>query len=140
MNKKVLLALIILSLAGIFCTVQVGGTTTPTTDLSSSVNATLTALANPAATMTETLSTSPMSNFPTGIISGTLSYPADALPPERVVAWSTIDSSYYFVDTAAGQSTYQLGVPTGMYTVVAYSIGGGGFPSGLAGGYKIPRG
>ena len=58
------------------------------------------------------------------------------MPAERVVAWSTTDSSHYSVDTLAGQSTYQLGVPTGTYTVVAYSIGGGSFPAGLAGGYS----
>jgi hypothetical protein len=136
MKRNYFLAFAVLSLATIFCSTQPGAA--PATPVvGGAVSATLTALAPTAAPFlpTDTLSTTPMSSFPTGMISGTLSYPADALPPERVVAWSTTDGSHYSVDTVAGQSTYQLGVPTGTYYVVAYSIGGGGFPTGLAGGY-----
>jgi hypothetical protein len=35
----------------------------------------------------------------------------------------------------SGTSTYSMDVPVGTYIVVAYSIGGGGFPDGLPGGY-----
>jgi hypothetical protein len=148
MNRKMIFALIALSLGTIFCTVQTGSSPTSTPDVGGMVNATLTAMANQVPTSTtqsptlagptatDTLSTTPMSSFPTGTITGTLTYPASALPAERVVAWSTTDASHYSVDTVAGQSSYSLGVPTGTYTVVAYSIGGGGFPSGLAGGFS----
>jgi hypothetical protein len=136
MNKKIFIALIALSFATVVCTTQSASIATGTSDISASVNATLTALAVGGPTATATLSTTPMSSFPTGLITGTLTYPADAMPPERVVAWSTTDSSHYSVDTVAGQATYELGVPTGTYAVVAYSIGGGGFPNGLAGGYS----
>jgi len=45
-------------------------------------------------------------------------------------------SDYYYVLTIQNQSTYQIdNLPAGNYQVVAYTMGGGGFPSGLAGGY-----
>ncbi|HTX92700.1 MAG TPA: hypothetical protein VMC09_15925 [Anaerolineales bacterium] len=151
MNKKIILALAVLSLAGIFCVSQPAASPTSTADVGAMVDATLTALAAPAtaaaptdtlaptvppASPTDTLSTTPMSSFPTGLITGAVNYPASAIPPERVVAWSTADGSYYSVDTVAGQTSYELGVPTGTYTVVAYSLGGSGFPTGLAAGYS----
>jgi hypothetical protein len=39
------------------------------------------------------------------------------------------------MDTTSGQNTYTFDLPVGKYHVVAYSLGGGGFPTGLAGGY-----
>jgi hypothetical protein len=72
-----------------------------------------------------------------GSISGTLSYPADSLPAMRVAAFDTTTSQPYWVDTQAGQSDYQIpNVPAGTYFVVAYSLGGGSFPPGMAGGYS----
>jgi hypothetical protein len=111
-------------------------------DLNAMVNATLTALAVPVvpaastAIPTYTLSSTPMSNFPTGVIRGVLSYPSEMIPAERVVAWNTLDGSYYSVDTIADQFDYELEVLTGTYYVVAYTIRGNGFPGGFAGGYS----
>jgi hypothetical protein len=146
MNKKVILALCVLALGTIFCTVNIpGGTSTGTPDIHVVVDATLTALAVRAPTAipstqgssaVPTLSTTPMSSFPdTGTISGKLSYPASSIPPLRVVATSTVDGSVNYTDLPAGTFTYSLTVPVGTYTVVAYTIGGGGFPDGLPGGY-----
>jgi hypothetical protein len=136
MNKKIILALAVLSLTSIFCAIPGMGNPTSAPDVGSIVRATLTAVAAQAPTATPTLSTVPISNFPSsGFISGTLGYPADAMPPMRVVAWNTADNSYEYIDTQAGQTAYQIELPVGTYTVVAYSIGGGGFPSGVAGGY-----
>jgi hypothetical protein len=73
-----------------------------------------------------------------GSISGTLSYPAEGLPAMAVVAFHVggAPTDYYFVATAQNQSTYQIdNLPVGNYWVVAYSLGGPGFPVGLAGGY-----
>jgi hypothetical protein len=139
MNKRLILALCVLALGTIFCTVSLpeGATPPPTTDLNAVVNATLTAVAAQAPTAAPTLSTTPMSSFPDmGNISGTLSYPASSIPPLRVVATNTVDGSVNYTDTTAGQSTYSLDVPVGTYTVVAYTLGGGGFPDGLPGGYS----
>jgi hypothetical protein len=139
MNKRIIFVLLALSLTTIFCTTQPVGTAAPTANVNAIVNATLTALAVPAAVSTntpaiiDTPTTARMSSFPTGTITGYLSYPAEALPAQRVVAWNIADNSHYAVDTLTGQSVYELVVPTGNYTVVAYVIGGG---SGLAGGYS----
>jgi hypothetical protein len=84
-----------------------------------------------------TLSTTPMSNFPQmGTISGALSYPSSGIPPLRIAATETTTKAVSYMDTAAGQSSYTFDLPVGKYNVVAYTLGGGGFPSGLAGGYS----
>ena len=73
-----------------------------------------------------------------GSISGNLSYPAEGLPAMAVVAFHEggAPTDYYFTATSAGQNNYQIAnLPAGNYRVVAYSLGGGGFPVGLAGGY-----
>ncbi|HEX8991510.1 MAG TPA: hypothetical protein VF784_07505 [Anaerolineales bacterium] len=71
-----------------------------------------------------------------GSISGTLSYPADNLPPMYVTAYRVGTADYRYVITNAGQSTFQIDdLPPGAYHVIAYTVGGGGFPAGLAGGY-----
>lgn len=73
-----------------------------------------------------------------GSIAGTLAYPAESIPAMAVIAFHVggAPTDYYYVITAAGQSSYQLdNLPPGQYTVVAYSMGGGAFPIGVAGGY-----
>ncbi len=83
-----------------------------------------------------TLSTTPMDNIPAmGNITGTLSYPASSIPAMRIAAFDTTSMQVSYYDTPAGQANYDLGVPAGTFYVVAYTLGGGGFPSGLAGGY-----
>ena len=72
---------------------------------------------------------------PLGTVSGTLTYPADALPAMRIAFFPLDGGNPAYTDTAAGQSSYRMDLPTGQYTVVAYSLGGGSFPSGMAGGY-----
>jgi hypothetical protein len=150
MNKKVILALSLLALGTVFCTLNLPDGATPpvTTDIEAAVNATLTAVAAQASTVAPTaaatlgptavptLSTTPMSSFPdTGTISGKLSYPASAIPPLRVVATSTVDGSINYTDLPANTFTYSLIVPVGTYKVIAYTLGGGGYPDGLPGGY-----
>jgi hypothetical protein len=149
MMKK--LFLLPLALSIVFCSFSA-----PTQDVASIVSATLTAVAAQAQpTTTPSASTATPTALPTtvaaasqtptagardffppnGKISGQLSYPASSLPPMRVTAFRVDDGSASFTDTAAGQSTYELELPGGDYHIVAYSLGGGGFPSGLAGGY-----
>jgi len=74
-----------------------------------------------------------------GSIAGTLSYPAEGIPAMAIVAFRTGggQNDFYYVLTNQGQSTYQIDdLPVGTYHVVAYSMGGSGFPAGLAGGYS----
>jgi hypothetical protein len=67
-----------------------------------------------------------------GGISGNLMYPASGMPSLRIVAIRVGGSDYYYVDTALGQSSYELDhVPPGVYHVVAYVL-----PGGLPGGYS----
>jgi hypothetical protein len=73
-----------------------------------------------------------------GSIAGALSYPAEGLPAMAILAFHVGGgpSDYYFTATSQGQNSYQIdNLPAGNYWVVAYSLGGGGFPVGLAGGY-----
>jgi hypothetical protein len=72
---------------------------------------------------------------PLGTVTGTLTYPADSLPALRVAFFPLDGSTTSYTDTAAGQGTYTIDLPPGQYHVIAYSIGGAGFPVGLAGGY-----
>ena len=59
-----------------------------------------------------------------GIISGSLSYPGEFIPPQRVFAYAVNDFSvYYYIDTVENQSEYQMGVPAGTYFIVSYLIG-----------------
>jgi hypothetical protein len=123
----------------------------PTQDVNSIVQATFQALTAQAVTSTPAAATftpvTPASDvIPTftpaggqsGSISGTLSYPAEGLPAMAIVAFHVGGGTndYYYVVTQQGQSNYQIdNLPAGNYEVIAYSLGGGGFPSGLAGGY-----
>jgi hypothetical protein len=72
-----------------------------------------------------------------GGISGHLMYPASGIPALRIVAFRVGTSNYYYVDTALGQSSYELdNLPPATYHVVAYVRPGGGFTGGLPGGYS----
>lgn len=67
----------------------------------------------------------------TGSLSGSLMYPSSGIPAMRIVAFEACSDSYFYVDTVAGQSTYEIeGLPPGTYRVVAYA------GAGLAGGYS----
>jgi hypothetical protein len=66
-------------------------------------------------------------------ITGHLSYPSEGIPPLKVVAFDVITQApVASVETGAGQSTYSLSVPGGIYYVVAYTLDGQ-----LAGGYTL---
>ncbi len=110
----------------------------PTIDLAQIVQATLAAMTAQAPTQPSAIpstATPTLSKAP-GSISGSLTYPADALPPLFVVAYQVGGQHHFYVTTHLGQNTYKIGnLPPGTYHVIAYSVGGGGFPFGLAGGY-----
>ena len=66
-----------------------------------------------------------------GAIGGNLSYPGSALPAMRIVAFDIkTRKAVRIVQTAPGQNSYSLSVPSGEYYVVAYALDGQ-----LAGGY-----
>jgi hypothetical protein len=68
-----------------------------------------------------------------GTLSGSLSYPAEGIPALKVVAFDAISGDpAASIDTAAGQSSYSLPLPPGVYNIVAYTLDGN-----LAGGYTI---
>jgi hypothetical protein len=71
-----------------------------------------------------------------GGFGGKLGYPSEGNPPMRIVAFR-IDNmnEHYTIVTTQGQNDYMMSVPPGQYYVVAYTLGGGGFPSGLSGAY-----
>jgi len=73
----------------------------------------------------------------TGSISGQLNYPASAIPAMYVTAFQVGTQNYQYVISNPGQTTYKIdGLQPGVYHVIAYTIGGGGFPAGLSGGYS----
>ncbi len=115
----------------------------PTQDVNQIVQATFRAMTaqavagQPAATVQPT-STQPAPTSPaaTGGISGRLNYPADAIPALYVAAYLLGSQNYQYVITIPGQGTYQIkNLPPGKYHVIAYTVGGGAFPAGMAGGY-----
>ncbi len=149
MNKKIIFAILALSLTTIVCTVQAGGPVSATPDVNALVNGTLTALASPSDTPVQpvgpittvptdatviAVATTPVvpTDMTTGSISGHLSYPSDFIPPLRVVAFDAANAAiYFFVDTAQNQFTYTIyDLPVGVYHIVSYKFG-----STLAGGY-----
>ncbi len=90
--------------------------------------ATVQATAKPAATPTPAR---PPTASVGGAISGNLSYPGSALPAMRIVAFDAkTRKAVRSVQTAPGQNSYSLSVPSGEYYVVAYALDGQ-----LAGGY-----
>ncbi len=76
------------------------------------------------------------SNAKTGNISGNLNYPGPSIPAMYVAAYRYGSESYKFVITNAGQNTFEIDdLDPGTYWVIAYTVGGSGFPIGLPGGY-----
>ena len=117
----------------------------PTSALATAVEATVNAMGLNTPIERSGASTSSPVGTPTlpasslGSISGYLSYPSEAIPAERVVAFSTVSSAYYYVDTPAGSPMYKIPmVPPGTYYVVAFVAPSApaGFPVGLSAGYS----
>lgn len=108
-------------------------------DLGQAVQSTFKALTSQAprkASVTPSPASMPTSAATTGGIAGQLRYPADSLPAMYVTAYQVGSQTYQFVITNPGQGSYEIdGLAPGTYHVIAYTIGGGGFPIGLAGGY-----
>jgi hypothetical protein len=66
-----------------------------------------------------------------GTVTGSLSYPSEGIPPLRVVAFDALSlDPAASVETVAGQSSYSIPLPGGVYLIVAYTLDGR-----LAGGY-----
>lgn len=123
--RKIGFVLVVLSAFLISCL----GLAAPTQDVGDIVRATFDA-------MTSQVPSPTTESAQTGSISGQLGYPSEVIPALRVVAFDTNSDDFYYVETVYNQSTYQItGLPVGTYHVVAYTLGGGSFPPGLAGGY-----
>lgn len=59
----------------------------------------------------------------TGTIQGTLIFPSNFIPAQRVVAFNVTTGQYFFTDTQDGQSGFVIeNVPPGTYHVVAYTL------------------
>jgi len=71
----------------------------------------------------------------TGVVTGTLTFPASAIPPMRVAFFSLDGGFPSYMDTALGQSSFSMELPAGKYYVVAYALPAEGFSGNLAGGY-----
>jgi hypothetical protein len=72
----------------------------------------------------------------TGSLAGSLNYPAESVPSMFVVAYLVGSQDYQYVISKAGQGKFQIdNLKPGVYHVIAYTVGGGSFPVGLAGGY-----
>jgi hypothetical protein len=144
-NLRLFVALPCLLLLAAACGIAPGtasnNTAEPPQGLATVVQATFSA-------MTEHPASSPVALLPsatpvvltpsadTGSISGSLTYPADSLPPMYVTAFQVGTKTYRYVITKAGQGTYEIdNLLPGKYNIVAYTVGGNGFPVGLAGGY-----
>ncbi len=124
----------VMALSAIFCNLTEPKSTpilpTQDVDSASTLIAAASATAKAQATPTPGSSVHEMGN-----VSGTLTYPADAIPPMRLAAFDVSTGQVSYIDTTAGQSTYTLALPMGTYHIVAYSIEGNGFPGGIASGY-----
>lgn len=115
----------------------------PTQDVNQVVQSTFQAMTAQAVTSQPLATPVPSSTKPapsavatTGSISGQLNYPAQAIPAMYVAAYLVGAQNYQYVITNPGQGNYQIdNLPPGKYHVIAYTVGGGGFPAGLAGGY-----
>src|SRR5258707_4817936 len=119
-------------------TIVPADTPQPTLDVNLIVKQTITALTAQAASQKiAATQAAPTSNSTTGSLSGILNYPSSSIPAMHIVAFKFGTESYKYVTTTPGQNNYKIvGLDPGTYWVVAYTIGGGGFPDGLAGGYK----
>jgi hypothetical protein len=83
----------------------------------------------PPATPTQEASAT---SAPEGVISGSVNYPSEYIPAQRVVAFNVEDFSiYYFVETEQNKAAFSIPVPPGTYYVVSYVMDGS-----LAGGYS----
>jgi hypothetical protein len=102
--------------------------------IQAAVQATLSA--KPTATLAAVPSPTVGTKHLGGAISGKLTYPAEALPPLRVVAFNLDSDARYIIDVRSGDEYTLTNLPAGRYHVVAYIIPGpGGVPSEIAGGY-----
>jgi hypothetical protein len=71
-----------------------------------------------------------------GGFAGKIGYPAESNPPMRIVAFRKGNfNEYYSIVTTQGQNEYSMSLPGGAYYIVAYTLGGNGFPGGLSGAY-----
>ena len=138
MKKILVLPVLLLLLSSLACNLAAQTPSTPTPDLASMVNATLTAVAaqvTPVPPPTDT-AVPAQGFFPaTGFISGKLSYPSEFIPPLRIVAFNMADGSTAYMETPENQFEYTFELPVGEWTVVAYVISGDGTP-GLSAGYS----
>jgi hypothetical protein len=142
-------ALLVLSLLALFTTqcgplpdtVTINIVAPTQVDLNQAVQSTFQALTaqapkKPSATPSPAAAATATATATTGSIAGQLRYPADSLPAMYVTAYQAGSQKYQYVITSPGQNTYEIdGLEPGTYHVIAYTIGGGGFPVGLAGGY-----
>lgn len=123
--RKVGFVLVVLSSLLVSCLAS----TMPSQDVDEIVQATFQA-------MTAQATGAAPESVPTGSLSGQLGYPSEGIPPLRVVAFDTNSDQFYYIETSYNQSDYRVtGLPAGTYHVVAYTLGGGSFPPGLAGGF-----
>jgi hypothetical protein len=128
--RKVLLVIAALSFLIISC-LGFATTAQPTQGADEIVQATFQALTTQAPNPTSTTEAGLK-----GSISGELGYPSEVIPALRVVAFDVNSDEYFYVETTYNQNSYQItDLPPGTYHVVAYTLGGGSFPAGLAGGY-----
>jgi hypothetical protein len=64
---------------------------------------------------------------PLGSISGSLNYPSEFIPAQRIVAFNTTTGYYYWVKTGENYGSYKItGLPAGWYKVVSYAQMGDG--------------
>jgi len=74
-----------------------------------------------ASTNTATIATN--TSLTTGSISGSLSYPSEWIPAQRIVAFRVGGDDYYFIETTENQASFTLsGLPPGAYYVVTYLL------------------
>jgi hypothetical protein len=129
MKKWILLAS--LALTTIFCTLGApSAPVSPTADVGSMVNATLTALAASEPAPVETPAPSETAAPVPGTITGKLSYPSEGIPPLRIVAFEVGSDRYHYILTLQNQADYTFELPAGVYHIVAYVMDGS-----YAGGY-----
>lgn len=111
---KKFLFLVPLALLLTFCA-PAGPAAMPSPDVAAIVEATLTAYVPSEA---EILPAPTLASG--GAISGRLSYPSEAIPPLKVVAFRVGSSEIYTVETTLNQTTYRIeNLPEGKYNVVA---------------------